>query len=470
MMNCLLFQHFFVLKPNFGQLNIFVCCLFYFFSSFCAFAQEVDHNEKSYHYIPLNRQKGTPSAIVSIILKNTRDKYNFKGIPINIDTYRIQEICFNRAQKNYEKYRKGELTEKEYQNESISNRDTIIICENTYNHTVHVLVGFDLTGKKIVIFDKDQNLDFSNEHAFEFDTTYVSLSQEAKEKKTEVLPEIDLNYEHFDGEKIQTHTAYFQFDPYRMIRVNRGKEEIDRLLELRIIQNEYLDGTFTFNGAKYKVMVTQKPPASATYLNSHVKTRITNQLLSFSGKNMLDRGDTILLDGHQMVILGPSMYGDSLKILDMGRVDRPFGSRLGFYSRDMLFLYLDGTSQSLSSILTKENYVILDFWGTWCQPCIKKIPDIQDLYGKIIKLKNIEMVSVAYDEDLEKVHKFVNQYNMTWPNAFDDSSLKGNHLSPVRQLNVTGFPSFFLIQPDGKIISTNFEEISKWIDTKLLEK
>ena len=77
------------------------------------------------------------------------------------------------------------------------------------------------------------------------------------------------------------------------------------------------------------------------------------------------------------------------------------------------------------------------------------------------------MISVAYDQDINKVRSYIERYNRSWPQAFDDSNLSNNASSPVRQLQVKDFPAIFLIGPDGKILATDFAEISKWVDEKL---
>jgi thiol-disulfide isomerase/thioredoxin len=422
--------------------------------------------------VNLYRHKGGPITNVSFILKSTKDSTKHQGIPVELDLYKIQEICFNRQQKDFEQFQDGVIDEKEYKNSLLINksRDTMIVSNLRYKHTVYVLVGFNTAGKKVVIFDKNQNLDFADDHKFEFDTAFFSLSLSARDEIEDNLPEIELNYEHFDGHNLTVQSAMLKFDPYRIIRLNREKEELEKLLELRVIQNEYLEGSFKINERKYKILIANKLPNAATYINHFITMRVVPYLSSYDGTETFKRGDSLMLDGNFLLLNGPSMYGDSMKITNFGNMTKPYGSQVGFYARDMTFLYTDNTSQRLSDLLRDEKHVILDFWGTWCQPCIKQIPEVQKLYARIAELKDVKMVSIAYDDEIEKVHKILEQYNITWSNAFDDSSLENNFSSPSMKLSVTSFPALFLIQPDGKIISRNFGEIVKWVDQKLTEK
>ena len=133
----------------------------------------------------------------------------------------------------------------------------------------------------------------------------------------------------------------------------------------------------------------------------------------------------------------------------------------------MVFIDVTGASRRLSDCLKNDHYLVIDFWGTWSQPSIKRMPEVQDLSDKISRLKKVDMISVAYDQDINKVRSYIERYNRSWPQAFDDSNLSNNASSPVRQLQVKDFPAIFLIGPDGKILATDFAEISKWVDEKL---
>lgn len=416
----------------------------------------------------LNPQKGEAErGGISIMLRTTQDPYPFNGIPLDLNLHRVQEICFNQAQKDYENYRAGRLSEQAYRAIPMSNRDTAMIADMTYRHTVHVLVGFNTAGKKVVIFDKNQNRDFSDDVLLEFDTTHTNFNLMMEENHRFELPEIELNYEHFDGQQIQIRTAWLRFDPYRIIRLRRVKDEIERLLELRIIQDEYLDGIFSFKGQEYKVRVCHKVPSASTYLGPTVRTHISPKYRPMNLTQGLLRGDTLLLDEHPVILAGLSMYGDSLRLIELSEHIKLWGREPGFFARDMVFIDVTGASRRLSDCLKNDHYLVIDFWGTWSQPSIKRMPEVQDLSDKISRLKKVDMISVAYDQDINKVRSYIERYNRSWPQAFDDSNLSNNASSPVRQLQVKDFPAIFLIGPDGKILATDFAEISKWVDEKL---
>ncbi|RDV12952.1 AhpC/TSA family protein [Pontibacter diazotrophicus] len=117
----------------------------------------------------------------------------------------------------------------------------------------------------------------------------------------------------------------------------------------------------------------------------------------------------------------------------------------GFTVQDM-----KGNAVSLSDY--RGQYVLLDFWGSWCGPCIKLIPETKAAYEKY-KGKKVQFMGIAYDEekDRAKLSGMIEKHGMAWPQIFQnmsDESKKG----VVRSYRVTSFPSVILINPQGNIV------------------
>ncbi|MFA6713551.1 MAG: TlpA disulfide reductase family protein, partial [Bacteroidales bacterium] len=98
-------------------------------------------------------------------------------------------------------------------------------------------------------------------------------------------------------------------------------------------------------------------------------------------------------------------------------------------------------------------YILIDFWGTWCNPCITLIPELKEIKAEF-EDKNFTIVSVAYDRDAQKVLDFVEKEQMNWDHVFV-SQTQTDKNSLVEKLKVTSFPTTILIAPDGKIIARN---------------
>lgn len=93
----------------------------------------------------------------------------------------------------------------------------------------------------------------------------------------------------------------------------------------------------------------------------------------------------------------------------------------------------------------KGKTVMLNFWATWCGPCIKEMPSMEQLYRRF-KDKGFIIISIASGENKESVTSFIEKINITFP-ALLDTDLK-----VTDSYNVWALPTTYFIDKKGKII------------------
>ena len=107
----------------------------------------------------------------------------------------------------------------------------------------------------------------------------------------------------------------------------------------------------------------------------------------------------------------------------------------------------DGKDISLNDF--KGKYVLVDFWASWCGPCLREMPNVVKLY-KECKGKNFEIFGVSLDNKKDAWVKAIKANGMKWPQGSD---LKGWGSEPARLCNVSAIPFTVLIDPEGEVIA-----------------
>ena len=106
---------------------------------------------------------------------------------------------------------------------------------------------------------------------------------------------------------------------------------------------------------------------------------------------------------------------------------------------------VDGTEDSLAAYAGRV--VLVDFWATWCGPCIEAFPKLREMVDKLPK-ERFQIIGVSVDEELDTVTDYLADNPLQWVvwHVGDESEI-------VRRWRVTGFPTYVLIGPDGTIIN-----------------
>lgn len=127
-----------------------------------------------------------------------------------------------------------------------------------------------------------------------------------------------------------------------------------------------------------------------------------------------------------------------------------------------LFTQVSPAGKPVSLANYKGKIVLVDFWASWCSPCRQEIPNLLSQY-KMYKDKGFEILSVSLDNNRDKWLKAIQQEGMAWPQVSD---LNGNSNSVARLYGVSAIPATFLVDREGKLISTNLrgEDLNKKLE------
>lgn len=110
---------------------------------------------------------------------------------------------------------------------------------------------------------------------------------------------------------------------------------------------------------------------------------------------------------------------------------------------------LDGSIVDLKQFAGKV--VLVDFWATWCGPCIGELPNVQSVYAKFHE-KGFEVLAISLDNTKDALTGFVAQRQLPWPQIFFDEEGKRGWANPLgRKYGINSIPATFLVGRDGKV-------------------
>ena len=112
----------------------------------------------------------------------------------------------------------------------------------------------------------------------------------------------------------------------------------------------------------------------------------------------------------------------------------------------------DGTKHRLSEYAGHSQYVLIDFWASWCGPCIASFPFMKQVYADY-KDRGLCIIGMSCDKDRNAWLKALDKHQLPWTALLSPAS-KGDALDLY---GVSGIPTVILIAPDGTIIATDIE-------------
>ena len=108
-----------------------------------------------------------------------------------------------------------------------------------------------------------------------------------------------------------------------------------------------------------------------------------------------------------------------------------------------------GDTLRLSEVVAKNDFVLLDFWASWCRPCRELMPKLKDLYAE--NKGKLEIVSVSIDKDLDAWEAMIDKLELPWLHGA--VQLARPNTAPAEEYGVSFIPTLFFIGHDGIIIA-----------------
>ncbi|MFZ1728660.1 MAG: TlpA disulfide reductase family protein [Bacteroidota bacterium] len=116
-----------------------------------------------------------------------------------------------------------------------------------------------------------------------------------------------------------------------------------------------------------------------------------------------------------------------------------------------VFRSLDDSSRYISNATVAGNVYLVDFWATWCPPCVEALPDLEKIYDEYHS-RGFEIISLSFDSSDERIRHFrEKRFRMPWLHGRLESSF--NDILAIT-FHVENIPHYILIGRDSNIIAT----------------
>jgi len=142
--------------------------------------------------------------------------------------------------------------------------------------------------------------------------------------------------------------------------------------------------------------------------------------------------DTLLKDPNPAVA---AMAQSQVQMRDL--MKKPF---------DLQFTATDGTKVDMKNLRGKV--VVIDFWATWCAPCMESLPDEVKLYNQFHK-KGLEIIGISLDQDKSLLDAVTKSQGVAWPQYFDG---KGPNNDIATRYGIETIPRVFLVDQKGMVV------------------
>ena len=161
----------------------------------------------------------------------------------------------------------------------------------------------------------------------------------------------------------------------------------------------------------------------------------------------LNKKNTLILLFLLFIIFSLIYLNEKNKSLNQNNI----GPNLGLYAPDFETEYLNGSRFMLYDL--RGTPVILNFWATWCSPCVREMPTLQKFYDE--HKEQLVVIGINLGEDRKTIEKFIKNLNITFPIILDkDKKIEKSYNLIIR-------PSTYFIDKNGVVVDKKLGELSR---------
>ena len=329
--------------------------------------------------------------------------------------------------------------------------DTFTVYQSPKNFAAKLSLSnmiFTFTGvdrklkRKYVVTDTNQNLDFTDDILIAFPMFDEELPREDKlEKSVGVQVPVD---------SVKREFLRMGIDAYGCVGGIDSEDELD----LNFCYGAYWVGRYILDGTPIDVEgevgddFARRRMEDKSYFN-FIYTNQDGEIVHKSAR----KGDTIQIADRLYQLAKVEQPDITLRSVGTLADSSVVGS---VAPRMVVRRIADGGEVSLNERL-KGKYVFIDFWGSWCVPCLSSLPKLKELYERIKGREDVTLVGLASEKQstVEKLKRTIAQEGVSWDNYWMDQKETPSPFSVPRKMGVNAYPTYIILDNTGRIVYRN---------------
>ena len=369
-----------------------------------------------------------------------------KGIPKDLKNVTKSMIWLNARQFVYQNFHEGKISREMYEQLQKSWEwvpDELSLSKKPIKSFVYVIRGADKTGAVVVMIDTNNNLDFSDEITFR----PAEIVGRESGLNADSLRSYDkpcmVQYEHVINGSIVRDSV-----PIIVKRAVDYEFPHDYWYTIPL----YGQGVLKWQGRDYQIWLSNMFDGPEFH---HARVFTDSELNpeKYTGFNKgIEEGEIITVGSafnrQKFKYWGVKAGSGSLLLQTVSGDSESYSLQKGYPFRPFKAKdFRTGKALALSDFTGK--YVFIDFWGTWCGPCVQDLPELRKIYKETDKA-HIQFLGIVGKDSQERLTRFLAKNQLEWPQILSDSA---NRL--VETYGIQAYPTTVLIGPDGKVVEKN---------------
>lgn len=386
------------------------------------------------------------------------NKLNKFKIP-DVDTFLIATESFQ-----YGTFFREIMLKDNYKRVSAFYKDSLQMFNDSIQDKLNILTGFRQK-KQILIADLNNNQDFT-------DDPVLTFNRDGSLKDVDNYDEIDtlqiLNFKYrliFNG-KYVSGIRRIQIYPDPNHKYNEYlSESLSRNLAVSIKLKDFWKGSIHIDDKIYEIALQGFNKDRMIIIIKQARFKFSQVDYEYNRSFYYKLGDSINLGDKLFKIDKIDNEISKIYLKEIKTNELYTNYRIGSNIEDFRVKKLNNEFSKLSKMNIKDKkFILLDFWGTWCQPCIKLTPKIKNIYRN--NYEDLNIISIAFDDSIQKVKKYVSAHNLQWEQSFVN---RNSREGIIRDLEIINYPTFILLDRNLKIIYRGSGENALFNITKILK-